>query len=163
MISDSLIRGTDEMRLDEYLDKNLILPDMRATTKHEALDEMVEAVGRRFTEIDMKKARRVLLEREQLGSTGIGDGVAIPHGKMDNLGRIILVAGRSHQGVEFDALDFKPCHILFMVLAPEQVAGLHLRILAHISRMLKDEAFRRSFMAVADQDGLWSLLKDSQQ
>jgi RNase adapter protein RapZ len=102
-------------------------------------------------ELDVEKAYRVLLEREQLGSTGIGEGVAIPHGKMAELDRIILVVGRSTTGVDFAALDFRPCTIFFLVLAPEHVAGLHLRILAHVSRLLRDDAFRGAFLGSAGQ------------
>jgi PTS system nitrogen regulatory IIA component len=109
--------------------------------------------------LDRDKAHNILMEREGLGSTGIGDGVAIPHGKMDDLNDIVLVVGRSIQGVDFSAIDNKPCQIFFLVLAPEQVAGLHLRILAHVSRLLKDAEFRRTFLDAEGRDGLWQLLK----
>jgi PTS system nitrogen regulatory IIA component len=146
------------MKLTDFLEKNLILPELSARTKPEVLAELVAALSSRLPDLDVPRARQVLIEREHLGTTGIGDGVAIPHGKMESLEEIVLVVGRSHEGVDFDALDFKPCTIFFLVLAPEQVAGTHLRILAAISRLLKDEEFRRSFMAAADSDELWRLL-----
>ncbi len=110
--------------------------------------------------MDTDQAVRVLLDREKLGTTGIGDGIAIPHGKLENLDKVILVVGRSSSGIEFEALDNKPCSIFFLVLAPEQVAGMHLRILAQVSRILKDEAFRSAFLQADTHDALWELLKD---
>jgi PTS system nitrogen regulatory IIA component len=146
------------MKLVDFLDRDLVLPDLTAKTKNEVLAELVAALGRKLPDLDADKTRQVLLEREHLGTTGIGEGVAIPHGKMEDLQEIVLVVGRSKKGVDFDALDFKPCTIFFLVLAPEQVAGTHLRILATISRLLRDENFRRSFLSAADRDELWRLL-----
>ena len=147
------------MQLGEYLKQEFILADLTATTKTGVLTELVSPLGEHDGGIDLNKARQVLLEREELGTTGIGDGVAIPHGKLDGLSKIILVVGRSRSGVAFDALDGKPCSIFFLVLAPEQAAGMHLRILAHISRLLKDEDFRRSFGAAESPADLYKLLK----
>ncbi|MBF0481859.1 MAG: PTS sugar transporter subunit IIA [Desulfovibrionaceae bacterium] len=147
------------MRLEEFLEKDFVLHDLAARTKTEALSELAAPLGRKWLALDTAKAVTVLLERESLGSTGIGEGLAIPHGKMDALERIAIVAGRSGAGVDFDALDSKPCHIFFLVMAPEKVVGLHLRILAHISRLLADESFKNAFMNAQGQDGLWEFLK----
>jgi PTS system nitrogen regulatory IIA component len=125
------------------------------------LAELVKGIGEDLPELDTEAALNVLVEREALGTTGIGDGVAIPHGKMDSLDEIILAVGRSTKGVDFESLDFKPCTIFFLVLAPEQVAGMHLRILAHISRLLKDEEFRKSFMGANGREELWKLLRSA--
>ncbi|WP_243546247.1 PTS sugar transporter subunit IIA [Pseudodesulfovibrio tunisiensis] len=149
------------MILGDYLDKKLIFPNLVSSTKSEVLKELVAPLGEAYSELDANEAVRVLLEREGLGSTGIGDGIAIPHGKLDDLDRILVLVGRSSEGVEFDALDHKPCHIFFLVLAPAQVAGMHLRILAHISRLLRDSSFRQEFMDAVDADTLWNLLKNA--
>ncbi len=146
------------MRLDDFLQKEFIIPDLRSENKMDALAELAAPLKKRWPDFDLEKAHRVLMEREALGTTGIGDGVAIPHGKMDNLDQIVIVVGRSVKGLNFEALDFKPCHILFLVMAPEHVAGLHLRILAHISRLLSDESFRQEFMAAQGVDELWKTL-----
>ncbi len=146
------------MKLEAYLDRDLVLPELASKSKADVLEELIAPLGKKFSGFDLPKAHKVLLEREYLGTTGIGDGVAIPHGKLEHLGDIVLVVGRSTSGVNFEALDFKPCSIFFLVLAPEEVAGVHLRILAHISRLLKDEVFRSSFMAASDRDALWRLL-----
>ena len=146
------------MKLEEYLDKELVIPQLTARTKPEVLAELVAPIAKVKPGFDAEVALNVLLERENLGTTGIGENVAIPHGKLEQLDEILLVVGRSEGGVEFDALDFKPCSIFFLVLAPEQVAGMHLRILAHISRLLKDESFRQSFMAADTREALWTLM-----
>jgi PTS system nitrogen regulatory IIA component len=147
------------MKLGEFLKKEYVFSDIQASTKEKALSELVSGLGREIPELDAETALEVLVEREKLGTTGIGDGIAIPHGKMESLDKIVLAVGRSEGGVDFESLDFKPCTIIFLVLAPEQVAGMHLRILAHISRLLKDEEFRKSFMAAGDREELWKLLK----
>lgn len=149
------------MKLGDYLEKDLILSDMASADKAGALGELVVPLQERFPDMDADNVLRVLKEREELGTTGIGDGVAIPHGKLDSLEQIAVVAGRSREGLDFESLDFKPCHIFFLVLAPEQVAGMHLRILAHISRLLKDDSFRKAFMEAEGQDELWKLLKSA--
>jgi len=146
------------MRLDDYLQKEFIIPELASENKMDVLAELAAPLKARWPDFDLEKAHRVLMEREALGTTGIGDGVAIPHGKMDNLDQIVIVVGRSVKGLNFEALDFKPCHILFLVMAPEHVAGLHLRILAHISRLLSDESFRREFMAAQGVDEMWKAL-----
>ncbi|QGY41133.1 PTS sugar transporter subunit IIA [Pseudodesulfovibrio cashew] len=148
------------MKLGDYLVKDLILPNLTSDSKSGVLMELIAPVGKTEPEVDTDHAVRVLLDRERLGTTGIGDGIAIPHGKLENLEKVIVVAGRSPEGVDFEALDHRPCFIFFLVLAPEQMAGLHLRILAQISRVLKDEAFRKRFLEAEGRDELWNLLQD---
>ncbi|SKA71874.1 PTS sugar transporter subunit IIA [Desulfobaculum bizertense] len=145
------------MKLGDFLSKELIIPELSARTKKAVLAELVAAVHSVQPELDETHVLDVLLEREALGTTGIGDGIAIPHGKIAELESVLVVVGRSAEGVEFDALDFEPCKIFFLVLAPEKVAGVHLRVLAHISRMLKEEDFRQQFLS-ASEDELKALL-----
>lgn len=146
------------MKLGDFLKKDFVFPELKSKTKDDALTELVKGLGEQVPNLDSSEALEVLVEREKLGTTGIGDGVAIPHGKIGSLEKIILAVGRSKEGVDFESLDFKPCTIFFLVLAPEHVAGMHLRILAHISRLLKDEEFRKSFMSANGRDELWKLL-----
>lgn len=146
------------MKLEEYLRPELVLDELRSGNKSDVLAELVAPIGLTYADFDVVKAHRVLLDRETLGTTGIGDGVAIPHGKMPGLSQILIVVGRSPGGVDFDALDFKPCRIFFLVMAPEHVAGMHLRILAHISRLLSDESFREAFLRAEGRQGLWQVL-----
>lgn len=147
------------MKLAEYLDKDLIISDLSARTKKEVLAELVSPLPAKFPGVDANRVAQVLLDREMLGTTGIGDGIAIPHGKLDSLDQVMVIVGRSREGVDFASLDHKPATIFFTVLAPSSVVGLHLKILATISRLLKDNAFRQAFAEAEGGDGLWRLLQ----
>lgn len=147
------------MKLAEYLDKDLIISDLSARTKPAVLAELVSPLASKHVKLDPAYVAQILMDREKLGTTGIGDGVAIPHGKLDNIDQILIVVGRSRHGVDFASLDHKPVNVFFTVLAPSSVAGLHLKLLAMISRLLRDDVFRQSFALAADQDALWELLQ----
>ncbi len=147
------------MNISDSLAKNLVIHELESEDKEGVLREMVEALISSGCDIDPEKAHKILMDREKLGTTGIGDGVAIPHGKFDSLEDIAVVVGRSGAGIDFESLDRKPCHIFFLVMAPEHGAGSHLRTLALISRRLKDEAFRSAFMQSQGHDELWKLLQ----
>lgn len=147
------------MKLAEYLDKDLIISDLSARTKSEVLAELVSPLTGKYPGLDSQRICQILMDREKLGTTGIGDGIAIPHGKMDNIEQILIIVGRSHIGVDFASLDHKPATIFFTVLAPSTVVGLHLKLLAHVSRLLKDDEFRRAFATAQGQNELWRLLQ----
>jgi len=102
----------------------------------------------------------VLLERERLGSTGIGDGIAIPHGKIQDLDELILSFGRSAQGIEFDSMDGRPTHLFFLLIAPENSAGIHLRALAKISRLLKSAHFRQRLLEAGTVEELFLVIQE---
>jgi len=147
------------MKLAEYLDKDLIVSDLSARTKPEVLAELVSSLSAKFPNLDPKRVVQVLMDREMLGTTGIGDGIAIPHGKLDSIDQVLVIVGRSRTGVDFASLDHKPASIFFTVLAPSSVVGLHLKLLATVSRLLKDSSFRQAFANSPGQDGLWELLQ----
>ena len=100
----------------------------------------------------------VLHERERLGSTGIGDGVAIPHGKLKNLDQLLLAFGCSKTGINFDSMDGKPAHLFFLLLAPEESVGIHLKTLARISKLLKSPAVRESLLNASGSDALFQII-----
>src|SRR5262249_61440429 len=102
----------------------------------------------------------VLNERERLGSTAIGDGIAIPHGKLRGIGQILGVFGRSSGGIDFDSLDGNPPQLFFLLVAPEDSASLHLKALARVSRLFKDGGFRQRLLDAADAPDLYRLLKE---
>lgn len=149
------------MRLDEFLDSELLIAELSASTKKEVLAELISMVSTHHTIVSPEQLLHVLHERESLGSTGIGEGIAIPHGKIVGLEKIMLVVARSTQGVDFEALDGHPVHYVFMVLAPDNAGGIHLRLLAHISRLLKYMDFRSAFMEAPDKEALFQLLASS--
>jgi len=147
------------MNISELLKEEYILDDLKSKTKREVLVELSEVFLRESFDVDEDAIVEVLLDREKLGSTGIGDGIAIPHGKLQGLDSLILSFGRSREGVDFDALDGRPVHIFFLLMAPDNSAGQHLKALAKISRMLKDRAFREELMAVETVPEIYSLIQ----
>ena len=139
--------GDGRMKITELLKETFILGELQAQTKREALAEMVGLFRVELGQIDPEAMLQVLLEREKLGSTGIGDGIAIPHGKLGGLAEMVVAFGRSRRGIDFEAMDGRPVQLFFLLMAPENSAGLHLKALAKISRMLKDAAFRQRLLA----------------
>jgi PTS system nitrogen regulatory IIA component len=109
---------------------------------------------------DPEAMLRVLLEREKLGSTGIGDGIAIPHGKLAGLDEMMIAFGRSREGIDFEAMDGKPVHLISLLIAPENSAGQHLKALAKISRMMKDEHYRRALVEAKTHDDLVRIIAE---
>jgi PTS system nitrogen regulatory IIA component len=142
----------------DMLEKDFVIADLKSKTKKEALAELADVFLRNDTDIDRESMIEVLMEREKLGSTGIGDGIAIPHGKLAGLERLVVSFGRSKGGVDFDSLDGAPVHIFFLLMAPENSAGQHLKTLAKISRMLKDVSFRESLVNAESSQEIYDLI-----
>jgi len=151
------------MNLTEILKRDFILEELEARNQHEVLDELVRVFAMGGVRFDPEAMLQVLLERERLGSTGIGDGIAIPHGKLQGLDEILLSFGRSSEGIAFDAMDGKPVHLFFLLMAPENSAGLHLKILAKISRMLKDPALRNNLLQAKSKEKIWRIIEEQEQ
>ena len=146
------------MKITELMDKALIVPSLNSKTKKEVLKELVECVAKKEPEIDNSELLRVLLEREELGSTGIDNGIAIPHGKIKKIEKLIVAFGRSLEGLDFQSMDGKPTHIIFLLIAPENSAGIHLKALARISRLLKETTFRKNIMEAASAADIYDII-----
>jgi PTS system nitrogen regulatory IIA component len=146
------------MRLDQILKQEYLNDDLQAKTKTEALVELSSMITKGSVKLDKAQIIDVLQQREKLGSTGIGDGVAIPHGKVGALEELVVAFGRSKNGVAFDSMDGKPVHIFFLLLAPENCTGQHLKALAKISKMLKAGNFRRKLMEAKSKSDLYKLI-----
>ena len=148
------------MKILDIVTPEAVLDDLRAETKEGVLRELSEVISGMVPSLPADRLTSILMERESLGSTGIGDGVAIPHGKVAGIERLVAAFGRSRKGVQFHSLDGKPAHLFFVIMAPEYSAGMHLKALARISRLLKDERFRRSLLEAADADGLRRIFQE---
>jgi nitrogen PTS system EIIA component len=144
------------MNMQGVLKESCVIADLHGQTKEEVLTELVSSLRKAGLVKDVNETVNVVLERERLGSTGIGDGIAIPHGKMRGLDQMLCAFGRSKQGVDFDAVDKRPVHILFLLLAPEESAGLHIRMLSRISRILRDPSFRKHLIEQGESKDLYS-------
>jgi len=125
------------VKIIDFLCNRCIIPNLNTKSKEDALVWLTKRVVEIEPALDQDAVLSVLREREQLGSTGIGGGVAIPHGKLRGLGHMLIVVGRSPDGIPFDAMDNLPVHIVFLLLAPDNSATLYLKVLAQVSRLLK--------------------------
>lgn len=151
------------MRIQDIIPPEAVVDGLRAETKEGVLRELSEAVCRRHPYLSPDRLTSILMDREGLGSTGIGDGVAIPHGKIPGIDRLFAVFGRSPGGVQFASLDGKPARLFFLILAPENSAGMHLKALARISRLLKDQRFRGRLLAAEGVEGLSQVLREEDE
>lgn len=132
------------MKITDILVRDACLLDLKAAQKPDALLELSQALAAAAPELEAQRLYAVLAEREKLQSTGIGDGVAIPHGKMPGLSRLVASFARSEKGVAFEAIDGGPTHLFFTLVVPEDAGGQHLKALARISRFFRDPAFRKA-------------------
>lgn len=146
------------VNIQNMLKKDYVVEGLKSKSKKEVLAELSDVFLRDDMGIDRDSVVEVLMEREKLGSTGIGDGIAIPHGKLKGLEDLVVSFGRSRGGVEFDSLDGGPVHIFFLLMAPENSAGQHLKALAKISRMLKDTSFRESLIKAESAEEIYQLI-----
>jgi len=148
------------MKITDMLKREFVVEQLKAGNKRDALAELagVFALGR--IKVDSEAMLHVLLERERLGSTGIGDGIAIPHGKLSGLEEMVVSFGRSREGIAFEAMDGKPVHLFFLLMAPENSAGQHLKALAKISRMLKDANFRKNLLEAKMHEDLFRIIAE---
>jgi nitrogen PTS system EIIA component len=141
------------MRIMDFLSQEAIVTDIKATKKEQVIEELVDALLA-ADEVDKRNRSKLieaLMTRETLGSTAIGQGVAIPHAKSDAVKQLVAAFGISKKGVDFDSLDGDSAYIFFLLLAPQDSAGPHLKALARISRLLKDKYFRDSLRSCEDR------------
>lgn len=129
------------MRLTNLLSPDTIVPELESTDKESVIHEMVDRMFEKKLISNKEKVEKSLLERERLGSTGIGNYVAIPHAKCDDIDSLVAIFGKSSKGIEFNSLDSKKVHYVFLILAPQSEAGNHLKLLARISRLVKSDGF----------------------
>jgi PTS system nitrogen regulatory IIA component len=151
------------MKITDILDEASVIQDLSSTSKKGILEELSTVLVERGKLPDQDMVVEVLLEREKLGSTGIGDGIAIPHGKMKGIEGLVTSFGRSIRGVNFESIDNKPTHLFFLLVAPENSAGIHLKALARISRLLKDSGFRNRLMEASDRGDLFRIIAEEDE
>ncbi len=150
------------MKLTEILVGDACLVDLKARTKKEAVRELAEALANSVEGLDGPELIQLLLERERLGSTAMGDGIAIPHARIESLDRLLAGFGRSREGVDFDSLDGKPTHIFFLLVAPGREGSAHLLTLARLSRFLTNPAFRDKLQHLEAADELFRAVEEEE-
>ncbi len=150
------------MKLTDILIREACIVDLRARTKKETVQELAGAMASHVEGLEATALTQMLLERERLGSTAMGDGIAIPHARIETLDRLLASFGRSRQGVDFDSLDGKPTHIFFLLVAPGREGSAHLLTLARLSRFLTNPAFRDKLQHLDTTDELFGAVEEEE-
>jgi PTS system nitrogen regulatory IIA component len=148
------------MKIGDILAEDLVVASLAARSTSGVLEELATRIAKQHPEIDHARLVQALEDRERLNSTALGEGVAIPHGKLPTVTQVVAAFGRSIPGVDFQSLDGKPTHLFFLLVAPDGSAGAHLRALARISRLLKDAGFRERLMQAPDAATLFAIIRD---
>jgi PTS system nitrogen regulatory IIA component len=148
------------MKIVDLIRREMVVPALKSTDKRGILEELAAYMADHHARIDRAGLSRVLIEREQLASTAIGEGVAIPHGKLAAVGEIVACLGRARNGVDFDSMDGQPTYLFFVLVAPESSTGAHLKALARISRVFKDPEFRRRLLAAPDAESMYTVVAE---
>jgi len=149
--------------MSDFVVREAIVPDLKATTKEGVIREMVESLRAAgyFKGSDPEDLIKAILKREQLGSTGIGRAVAIPHTKHSGVDRLIGTLAVSKVGIPFDAVDGEPVHVLVLLCSPQDRPGDHLRALENVARSMRDDGFARSLRECTSREQIWALLNDA--
>ena len=151
------------MKILDILPERSIVPDLRGGTKLDVLTELAGVVAESGAGIAKSRLVDVLLEREKLGSTAIGEGIAIPHGKLPNLEGVVAAFGRSREGVDFASLDGGPTRLFFLLVAPEDSSGAHLKALARVSRLLRNKEFRDRLLEANGREDLFRAIREEDE
>lgn len=151
------------MKLSDFINKRLINLSLQAKGKKETLEELADLLARQRIIPDRERLVSVLMERESLGSTGVGNGIAIPHAKTDLAKKMVIAFAKSDKGIEFDSLDGKPVYLVFLIIAPEGAHETYLRVLARISRLLHEEKIRNELRAVQSPRQVINLIRKEEK
>ena len=150
------------MELTDLLDGECVVANLRATSKKQVLQELARRAAD-ITNIDERKIFAVLMDRERLGTTGVGSGIAIPHGKLPELDRLYGIFARLEKPVDFQSIDERPVDLIFVLLAPEEAGADHLKALARVSRLLRDQNTCEKLRGTCEVDALSAILTESQE
>jgi len=151
------------MKIMDYLNEEWIIPDLQGTDKPSVLKELSSVLVKPCRVTSVEELVQVLLDREKLESTGIGEGIAIPHGRLKKLKKFFISFGRSLKGVDFDSIDRKPSQLFFLVMAPENSAVDNLKLLGRIVTLLKEPSFKRRLMEAPSQKELFQVLSEEDE
>ena len=151
------------MQILDFLSPEAIKMSLESKSKKDVIKELVDLLFATGKVKDKKKMVQTLMEREELGSTGIGQGIAIPHGKSDTVTDLAAAFGLSTEGIGFESLDGEPVNIFFLLVAPENSAGIHLKALARISRLMKDQTFRKRLMEANSSEEIYALFSEGDE
>jgi PTS system nitrogen regulatory IIA component len=151
------------VKITDFLTVQTIIPVLAGQQKKDVLQELAAQLVSHHGFLDASKVLEVFFEREKISTTAIGEGVAIPHGKLPGIERVVGVFARSPSGVDFASLDGEPTHLFFALIAPEGAAADHLKALARISRLLKDPTFRGRLMKGGNSEELFAIISEEDE
>jgi len=151
------------MKIMDYLDEEWVIADLQGTDKASILKELSNVLVKPCKATSGEELLQVLLDREKLGSTGIGEGIAIPHGRLKKLKNFFISFGRSAQGVDFDSIDRKPSHLFFLVMAPENSAVDNLKLLSRIVTLLKEPSFKKRLIEAPSRKELFQIISEEDE
>ena len=147
------------MKISDFLDVDTIITDLSSNTKKEAIEELSASISNNNQHINQERLSEILQEREELCSTALDSGVAVPHGKIGGITDVIIGFGRSMEGIQYDSLDQKPTHFFITLVAPEDITGLHIQLLARISKIFKNQEFRTKLIQCESIQGIYEAIK----
>ncbi|HYA35481.1 MAG TPA: PTS sugar transporter subunit IIA [Candidatus Binataceae bacterium] len=147
------------MKITDFLTPEAVIPALKGQSKADVLNELAQCLSKRLSGLSASDLAAVLAERERLGSTAIGDGIAIPHGKLAGVADITGAFGRHGAGMDFESLDGNPTHLFFVLVAPEDSTSLHLKALARVSRIFRDGSFRQKLLSASEAGAIFDLIK----
>jgi PTS system nitrogen regulatory IIA component len=151
------------MTLLDILSPQSTIVDLKSETKEDIIAELVDSLDTGEAITDRDKVLQAVLEREKIMSTGIGDGIAIPHGKSDAVVKLAAALGTQKRGVDFDALDGEPAYVFFLLVSPANVSGPHIKALARISRLLKNDDFKKKLIASSSPEEIISVIQAEEE
>ena len=149
------------MQLVDVLKENMIFLNFEAANKEEAIDKFINSLDRTGTIKEPNALKDALLEREKLGTTGIGNGIAMPHARSSAIKDLTVAFFRSEKGIDFKSMDSEPVHLVFLLLAPVTAGGPYLKLLAKISRLLRSDDFRKSLLDAKDVSSVLQIIQDN--
>lgn len=155
------VEQSNNVSISDLLSKNVIIPDLEASGRDEVFEKLINCLSDEDLLDSSDEALKALRDREEILSTGIGEGLAIPHAKMDSLDDFLAAFARIPEGVDFKSLDGKPAHLVFLLLSPKGEAGRHVRVLARVSRILKNASFRERLMDAKTEDSIFDLILEA--
>ena len=151
------------MTLLDILSSDSTIVDLKGETKEEIIAELVNLLAIDDAITDREKVLQAVLEREKIMSTGIGDGIAIPHGKSDSAVKLVAALGTQRRGVDFEALDGEPAYVFFLLVSPANVSGPHIKALARISRLLKNDDFKKKLIAAGSSAEIIEIIESEER
>lgn len=151
------------MELTEFISPQLIKLELSSTQKVDAIKELIDLLDKAGFLTDADAFLKSVLEREKVGSTGIGKGIAIPHSRTTTVREVVVAVGRSKAGIEFEALDSKPVHLIFLIAAPIESGGLYLKALARLSRLLRYQEFRGELMDAGSEEDIIKIISSEEK